>query len=61
MVGLVALVEIKTDMLQKANFSNLFVYPNVSLLDALAAIDKNSIQAALVIDGDDHLLGVVTD
>ena len=45
----------------KAKYPDLFVYPSVSLLDALAAIDKNSLQTAIVVDNDDRLLGVVTD
>ena len=61
MVGLVTLMENNKDMSLKAKFPDLFVYPNASLLDALAAIDKNSLQTAIVVDDDYRLLGVVTD
>jgi len=44
-----------------SKFSDLFVYPDVSLLDSLVAIEKNSLQTAFVVDKDDRLLGVVTD
>ncbi|WP_317964085.1 nucleotidyltransferase family protein [Methylocaldum szegediense] len=43
------------------NWKVVAVSPDASMKETLAAIDKGAMQIALVVDGDDHLLGTVTD
>ncbi|HVY58170.1 MAG TPA: nucleotidyltransferase family protein [Xanthobacteraceae bacterium] len=43
------------------DWRNTLIGPQDSILAALAAIDRGALQIALVVDGERHLLGVVTD
>ncbi|HHQ4555431.1 TPA: nucleotidyltransferase family protein [Aeromonas veronii] len=43
------------------NWRKILLNPQASLLEALALIDREALRLALVVDNNDHLLGVLTD
>lgn len=43
------------------NWRNILISPDVSILQAIKIIDKEGMRAALVIDQENHLLGMITD
>lgn len=42
-------------------WKNVLIKPTSSLLDALEIINNEALRVVLVVDDNDHLLGVVTD
>ena len=43
------------------NWKNCLVTADTSLIEVMRVIDKSSLQTALVVDAQEHLLGIVTD
>lgn len=43
------------------NWQTCVIRPDVSLIEAMRVIDKSSLQTALVVDEENHLLGIITD
>ena len=43
------------------NWKNCLVTADTSLIEVMRVIDKSSLQTALVVDAEEHLLGIVTD
>ncbi len=43
------------------NFQEAIISPEATILDALKAIDRSSLQIALIVDRNNHLKGTVTD
>lgn len=43
------------------NWNNIVIGPNTSILSAIEVIDKAGLRAAIVVDEEKHLLGMVTD
>ena len=43
------------------DISSLFISPEASVIEAIEIIDKGGKQIALVIDSENHLLGIITD
>ena len=43
------------------NWKDTLINPNASIYDAIAIIDKGSLQIAVVVDNNNKLLGTITD
>lgn len=43
------------------NWKNCLIKADTSLIEVMRVIDKSRLQTALVVDNDEHLLGIVTD